>query len=259
MKSMMNHLSEIIHDINSADGITFASDEFMNDILKYRDFFKNSLSWHNEAIAFNIGDFENIEHKKPIKELLILPFQTCWFEFSLGVVYDPTKISSKEQPPDDWILVGGLVRRTGETEHEAMIWKKQEGEWSLEGWEILNLGVGPKWAANETVENYLYIYFWSAVYRTLSAINCSNVDLVEHKPSKLRLSRAKRNNLPIFSTWTLRIRPSKKGGCNGGTHASPRVHLRRGHIRQYLPGKYIWVQPCVVGNSKGIISKDYKI
>ncbi len=46
----------------------------------------------------------------------------------------------------------------------------------------------------------------------------------------------------------------------GGTHASPRLHLRRGHPRQYAPGKYCWVQPCVVGNkAAGMVHKDYAI
>lgn len=45
----------------------------------------------------------------------------------------------------------------------------------------------------------------------------------------------------------------------GGTHASPRLHLRRGHARQYAEGKYCWVQPHVVGNKKlGMVHKDYR-
>jgi hypothetical protein len=47
--------------------------------------------------------------------------------------------------------------------------------------------------------------------------------------------------------------------ASGGTHASPRVHLRRGHIRR-LPGKNIWVNATIVGNSDlGVVIKDYSV
>lgn len=64
---------------------------------------------------------------------------------------------------------------------------------------------------------------------------------------------------PLFSYWTLHLthtdgtpRPM------GGTHNSPRVHLRRGHPRQYAPGRWTRVQPCAVGSpSRGMVHKDY--
>jgi len=95
----------------------------------------------------------------------------------------------------------------------------------------------------------------------LSALNCNNVKQIEHKPNqKLQNARQKRGKYPLFSHWTLElsIPKSSKGKSKLiGTHASPRVHLRRGHPRQYSPGKWTWVQACVVGRGKGIITKDY--
>jgi hypothetical protein len=50
----------------------------------------------------------------------------------------------------------------------------------------------------------------------------------------------------------------KQGDSLGGTHASPRLHLRRGHIRHCYTGQYVWVRPTTVGNKRlGIIFKDY--
>lgn len=38
------------------------------------------------------------------------------------------------------------------------------------------------------------------------------------------------------------------------------AHGIRGHIREYKPGLYTWVQPHVVGTNKdGIVTKDYKL
>lgn len=49
-----------------------------------------------------------------------------------------------------------------------------------------------------------------------------------------------------------------KSESKGGTHASPRLHDRRGHIRRLRSGKNVWVKPCKVGDpTKGIVWKDY--
>ena len=95
-------------------------------------------------------------------------------------------------------------------------------------------------------------------------MNCSNIIKVEHNPDeKLQKARIKRGKKPLFSYWTLQLsipNEREEGASLGGTHASPRVHLRRGHARQYAPGKYTWVQPCAVGNkSLGVIHKDYAV
>lgn len=74
--------------------------------------------------------------------------------------------------------------------------------------------------------------------------------------------RAKKGKGPLKFTWhtvTIGPRPERKDG-KGGTHASPRLHDRRGHWRTYASGKKGWVKECKVGSpSKGIVFKDYKI
>ena len=94
----------------------------------------------------------------------------------------------------------------------------------------------------------------------LSCINCCNVKQVEHFP-KRQPGKASTRSKPLYSFWTLEIDKSKNqtmGIPLGGTHASPRIHLRRGHARQYKPGVYCWVQPCLVGKKEaGVIHKDY--
>jgi hypothetical protein len=44
-----------------------------------------------------------------------------------------------------------------------------------------------------------------------------------------------------------------------GTHASPRLHLRRGHIRRLDESRTVWVQSCVVGAEPGAVLKDYRV
>lgn len=53
--------------------------------------------------------------------------------------------------------------------------------------------------------------------------------------------------------------PKEAREC-GGTHASPRWHIRRGHWRTLLDGRRVFVQPCEVGDrARGGIVKDYTV
>lgn len=75
-------------------------------------------------------------------------------------------------------------------------------------------------------------------------------------------SRRIRDKAPLFTYKTLTIgapktRPAGKGG---GTHASPRAHLRRGFYRTSKKGVRHWVQATVVkGDTPGFVHKDYQI
>ncbi|MBO0943535.1 hypothetical protein J1N44_17920 [Acidovorax temperans] len=78
----------------------------------------------------------------------------------------------------------------------------------------------------------------------------------------INTARAKKGKGPLKFTWhtvTIAPRPDPNEQ-KGGTHASPRLHDRRGHWRNYASGKKGWVKECKVGSpSKGIVFKDYKI
>ena len=100
----------------------------------------------------------------------------------------------------------------------------------------------------------------------LAALNCSNVK--QQSTPRLKTTtntkgNPKKNKQPFFSYKVLTIdtqNQQSQGNTTGsGNHASPRVHLRRGHIRR-LPNKTVWVNACVVGDkSKGMVSKDYAV
>lgn len=45
-----------------------------------------------------------------------------------------------------------------------------------------------------------------------------------------------------------------------GTHASPRLHWRRGHVRRYRSGVERWIAPTLVGCAeRGIVTHDYRV
>lgn len=78
--------------------------------------------------------------------------------------------------------------------------------------------------------------------------------------SMVNAKRIAKGKPPLIYDWrTVIIEPPKlKGNSQGGTHASPRSHDRRGHWRKHPSGKQVWVKNCVVGDaSKGSVFKDY--
>jgi len=66
---------------------------------------------------------------------------------------------------------------------------------------------------------------------------------------------------PTYDWNTVIIGPKTgKREHQGGTHASPRLHDRRGHLRHLSNGKNVWVKACKVGNATaGIVFHDYEI
>lgn len=94
----------------------------------------------------------------------------------------------------------------------------------------------------------------------LSVLNCSNVEVTEiAEPKILNRKRLKNRKVPIYSYKTLVLKSRQQRlVTNGyGTHESPRIHLRRGHIKRRKTGNFWW-EPCVIGDRvRGIIIKDY--
>ncbi len=108
-------------------------------------------------------------------------------------------------------------------------------------------------------------YAWTAkaakyMCHYFSVLACTNVEKQENKPPKfINEKRIKKGKVPFFSYWTLHLKqPERENIGVGRSHASPRLHLRRGHIRRLPNGKSVWVVHCLVGNkSCGIVQKDY--
>lgn len=101
----------------------------------------------------------------------------------------------------------------------------------------------------------------SSVVMLMCALSCSNVSIEKvAAPDAVNKKRIKCGKKPIRDHHILVLGSKSQGERSlGGTHASPRVHLRRGHIRR-LEQKNIWVNACVVGNKKlGTVTKDYMV
>ncbi len=103
------------------------------------------------------------------------------------------------------------------------------------------------------------IAYW---LRQLDAGASTTAYTVQAEPTHINRARAKKGKGPLRYTWrTVIVAPRHPSGPKqGGTHASPRAHDRRGHWRTYPSGKRGWVKACQVGNaSLGTVFKDYKV
>lgn len=103
-----------------------------------------------------------------------------------------------------------------------------------------------------------------AVLELCEALSCSNVthEPIEKINPAVNARRIRAGKLPLYETRCLVINAGKQTAAGlsvGGSHSSPRQHLRRGHIRR-LPIGNVWVNSCVVGSAaNGVIHKDYAV
>lgn len=96
----------------------------------------------------------------------------------------------------------------------------------------------------------------------LTALSCRNVS--QHdvpSPIYINKKRHQKGKVPLFAYKELvldTVAVSSRG-IETGNRSSPRVHLRRGHIRRQ-PNGNIWINAAVVGDkSRGMVHKHYKL
>lgn len=80
----------------------------------------------------------------------------------------------------------------------------------------------------------------------------------------LNKKRIKKGKRPFFEWTTVEVKPRVTGQePKGGTHASPKPHMRRGHVRRLKSGKIVAVKPMVINKHKmpdeGFVFHDYKV
>jgi len=80
------------------------------------------------------------------------------------------------------------------------------------------------------------------------------------KPGTSMQAAAKNKSLWEYHEVKLADVPGYIYQPKGGTHASPRWHVRRGHWRQYKTGKRVWIDNMEVGDKAlGVVAHDYVV
>lgn len=108
----------------------------------------------------------------------------------------------------------------------------------------------------------------STAWQFLAAANCSNVK-IEKLPaaSKVSKKRMSKGLTPLFDYHILKIElpgaKREKPDAQAGTHAAPRTHLRRGHVRRLTNAEgswTVWINAVVVNpQGIGLVTKEYHV
>lgn len=92
-----------------------------------------------------------------------------------------------------------------------------------------------------------------ATYQFCAAVNCSNVSILKiEAPAALNRKRMKNGRRLYFDCHVLSGEFETTPSERSGTHASPRRHVRRGHIRRLgarSNHKVIWINATMVGRN----------
>lgn len=201
------------------------------------------------SMCFWMGDVSDGDGLKAVKQLSALPFDCCWFEMST--------VNEHGQ----WLIACLVFNHPGGT--RLVSFSRLKGQWCLSGVADMDEFTAGEMRVLPRLDAYVKAArgLRYKVASFITAMNCKNVTKVRNDPpQRLARARASRQKKPLFTYWTLAIsgREDDERIEAGGSHASPRLHLRRGHPREYTAGKWTWVSPTVVGNkAAGVVHKDY--
>lgn len=217
-----------------------------------------ALQGIGRAVVFHVGEVSDLPVGKPEQwDVLRPPYPTTVLEFdfpeddfrTIGLIL----CSEREDGQGFWIISAEKVKGGGWVTGSPLTGcRAADGSFDFSvpdhGTDHSLEVVRARWALAATVFNLL---------------TCGNVQVVDHlAPEKLNAKRVVRGKSPLYSFKTLCLQvPNlrRDGAALGGAHAPPRLHLRRGHIRQLSDGRRVWVQSCVVGSGPGVVDKDYRL
>lgn len=198
--------------------------------------------------AIPVGRGSEFIHSRPPFPKVLLQFETPSNDESSHAL-----VLWQELDDGSAVVACAQRRKIGKKWHTAsptIITREERGlQWERIAYENLN---------NRAIEQLT-----ASALNLFYILGCSNVSTTDNPaPEALNKKRARAGKLPLFEYKTLVIKLEDErhaGHALGGTHASPRVHLRRGHVRHLGDGRRIWVQACIVGSMHGMIVKDYRI
>ena len=221
-----------------------------------------------QAVKFDLGDNETVNSMFDVSrhEFFEIPAPICLFQVTQEM--DLHFFLAKKD-------FGGTVwRRFGKILNDGFRWHEEDIEFFIEkdGKTMITKRIstgdvltnGPEKVSDCLTDSERWtICRYIEVASAIEVFSCSNVVTIEHKPPKLINAKRKNKGKPLFFSYkTLHVtgETDSKEPDDKGTHASPRLHLRRGHIRKLSDGRRVWVRSALVGDkSKGFIAHDYKV
>lgn len=274
MNVKLNRINELLAQIEHDDGEILISPTLKIDSTEKFGALEGaellSLIPQAECFILDFSEGSEIYNLDPAASLFRLPYQVIWLQLEAAADNVTQYFALASQYEDDPDLI------------KARIFVRQANTYALldsvaialedDGKKGLNFLFCARYADfcqpryteihQETIE-----IICVNLGRFLTAINCSNVETrIQSGPKTLNQKRTKKNKptFPAYRELTINLNrtPTRYGGGGGGGHASPRLHLRRGHVRRLSDGRHIWVRDTVVGINgpdNGAIEKHYRI
>lgn len=244
----------IAHKAVEAIDLIIKSDSFNDYLVKRLICLKKGVI---DSIKFEF----DTDFFPPVKlEYIKLPFSRVYYEFkssdfSYNDVFHAKQLESSIVIDQFLRYENGHIYPTG---LQVTIAK------TMDGYVVTANGVSGFTDKLLTIDTEVCVRIANKLLACNKILACSNIIYIDNPaPVKLNKKRTKKGKQPLFSYKTLHIKISENAvnkNHQGGTHASPRVHLRRGHVRTLDNGKSVWVQPCMVGSKEfGMVHKDYKV
>lgn len=106
---------------------------------------------------------------------------------------------------------------------------------------------------------------WTMILAGVGVLSARHGVSIEERraPRFINAKREAKGKPPIFSYSWVTVDPALAripGVRLGGSHAPPRLHWRRGHVRRLATGKLVTVRPCLVGDpERGFAEHDYRV
>jgi hypothetical protein len=189
-------------------------------------------------------------------------------------MFDPLRLPHAE-------VIFEVQDQTGERESH-LVYARQCGE-HIEGVYLYKIGTGKGWtdvladvtlhqggaaevethpAASEEARQIYPVVATGIIWRALAILSAEHVVERQAVPLMRRRKLARAGvtgwdwNLVSFNPAELK----PKSPPLGGTHATPRWHIRRGHWRSLADGRRVFVRECEVGDKpRGGVVKDYEV
>lgn len=168
-----------------------------------------------------------------------------WHFETLSVNVSPLFYDSTS--PGRWIAMPTFCVFSRDHAHRTILWQPTRGA------EII---------INEHGDGeFFYDNFLSSTCNFLNALACRNVHIEKSPAKSTKQGKKVKTALPFDDYHFLTVDVPGKAGTRsdglGGSHRSPREHLRRGHIRRLDSGP-VWVNACVVNAGiGGKVGKSY--
>lgn len=203
-------------------------------------------SWH----WFDTGNIPELVAACIDDELFAIPFQRTMF---VGVDTDGSKFCIALIAGDGHVSVAGYYFTGPFTAH-------------IQPFSYVNTDEGLRIYGGEDKETPPRAHTMPIIALITRFVQSLKTPTVAYVPtaknSFINQTRLKKGKPPLLFDWhTVEVGPKAiKNEPQGGTHASPRLHDRRGHWRTCKSGRQVWVKACKVGDAaKGVVFKDYRL